>query len=148
MNGMVFVVLAKWSKVIKDSLQSCPDHLGSNSTHSYCFVRWLKPTGLTGQGHRSDRCRPVVLAGLDRSDRLVAPIWRCCPVSALLFALCISCHTHHGFYFVAHTCCTPLILRYRGSSHALSSKFVLLAFEAKSLRFNSKHKLRGSSSYI
>jgi hypothetical protein len=90
-------------------------------------VCWLDLIGLAGQQHRSDRC---------------------CLVSALLFALCTSCHAHHGFYFVAHTCCAPLILRYRGSSHAYSSKCVLLAFEANFLKFNSKHKLRGSFSYI
>jgi hypothetical protein len=89
-----------------------------------------------------------VLAGPDRSDRSVAPVWPVLPSQCISFALCISCHTHHGFYFFAHTCCTPPILRYRGSSHVFSSKFVLLAFEANFLKFNSKHKLRGSSSYV
>jgi hypothetical protein len=49
---------------------------------------------------------------------------------------------------ISWPCCTPLILRYRGSSHVCSSKFGLMAFKANFLKFNSKHKLRGSSSYI
>jgi hypothetical protein len=87
----------------------------------FCFVLWLDLTGLTGLGHRSDQCRPAKRAGWTR------PVWlvSCTDLTdsaqsvCVFFALCISCHTHHKFVFVAHTCCTTLILRYRGSSHAL-----------------------------
>jgi hypothetical protein len=124
--------------------------LGQIARTLFCFVLWLDLTGLTGQGHRSDRCCPVGCTGWTLPTWLVGGTGLIVAAESvhLFFALCISWHTHHEFIFVAHTCCTPLILRYRGSSHTLSSKFVLLAFEAKFLKFNSKHKLRGSSSYI
>jgi hypothetical protein len=115
-------------------------------TLSALFSGWTWPIwpvrgiGLTGASQLS------VLAGPDRSDRSVAPVWPVLPsqCTSLCFVHILSYAS--WFLFVSHTCCTPLILRYRGSSHALSSKFVLLAFETN--KFTSKHKLRGSSSYI
>jgi hypothetical protein len=137
---------AKWSKPTCNPGLITLDQIARTSV-ALC-VDWTWPvwpvrgTGLTGAA------QSYVLAGPDQSDRSVAPVWPVLPsqCTSLCFVHILSYASQ--FYFVAHTCCTPLILRYRGGSHTFSSKFVLSAFEANFFKFNSKHKLRGSSSYI
>jgi hypothetical protein len=146
LNGVCLCWLngAKWSKPACNPGLITLDQIAR--THVALCADWTLPVWPV-RGTGAARCRPVVCVGWTR------PVWPVRGTGAaqsihLFFALCISCHTHHKFVLVTLTCCTPLILRYRGSSHALSSKFVLLAFEAKFLKFNSKHKLRGRSIYI
>jgi hypothetical protein len=130
---------AKWSKPACNPSLITLDQITRTSVALCADWTWpvwpVRGIGLTSAA------QSCVLAGPDRSDRSAAPVWPALPSqhTSLCFVHILSCASRFLF------CRSHMLHSTDSSSHAYSSKFVLLAFEANFLKFNSRHKLRGMS---
>jgi hypothetical protein len=146
LNGVCLCWLngAKWSKPACNPGLITLDQIARTLVALPTDWTWpvwpVKGTGLKGAAQLG------VLAGPDRSG---APVWPVLPsqyACAFLCAYLVICIT---YLYLSLTHIALLWFWDIGGAHTrFLPKFVLLAFEAKFLKVNSKHKLRGSSSYI